>query len=500
MEWPWHGEAGTLDWSSDYPLHHACEEGDEQTAQSLLESGADVNELEPQRLWSPLQYAAGSGHLGACQLLIAAGASLLEEPPGDPPCTPLLLALNSGCWPLSRLLLTELRSRGQLVHAGRALFVQPAVGGPAADAPVVSPPVARATSLKPPPAAADGAAVPPLSATLAPSRYRSSPADAPDEESRHSGGRSVIVGPGYCITGGLAHACLLTSAVRTARDGVCVVNGLCLKRPPAKVYAQLLGGAHRLLESDNLGGTSELSEALSFELIARCFGPPHARLHATEREVQYFDSRGARTDYVAELFAAPCAVSVTRAYETIGGGVEGVAGTDGAGDGRGGGRGGDGGGRGGAGSAKPFELADAERLLRKKLAGVQATNRSNAEGWRVQLLHCWAQSARVARLVRLAHALLPRELRANTVVLVTVVQRDRYGLDHVIFGNEGLADGGVRRDRVPPYTPEVWRRQQQASWRAMLPLGAARRPNPRLERLGLSDLAVARTPRNVKTT
>ena len=58
------------------------------------------------------------------------------------------------------------------------------------------------------------------------------------------------------------------------------------------------------------GGASELSEALSFELIARCFGPQHAAL--------------ARTDYVAELFAAPCAVSVTRAYERLGPGEEGT--------------------------------------------------------------------------------------------------------------------------------------------------------------------------------
>jgi hypothetical protein len=72
------------------------------------------------------------------------------------------------------------------------------------------------------------------------------------------------------------------------------------------------------------GGASELSEALSFELIARCFGPQHAALARTEREVRYDNAHGARTDYVAELFAAPCAVSVTRAYERLGPGEEGT--------------------------------------------------------------------------------------------------------------------------------------------------------------------------------
>ena len=65
-------------------------------------------------------------------------------------------------------------------------------------------------------------------------------------------------------------------------------------------------------------------------------------------------------------------------------------------------------------------VAPPTQLLRKKLSGVNKTNASNMEGWRVQILHCWAQSGRVATLVRLAHAMLPRELRANTVVLITI--------------------------------------------------------------------------------
>ena len=69
-EWPWHGEAGTLDWSSDYPLHHACEEGDEQTAQSLLKSGANVNERTTGTGWSALHCAAERDNTDCIGLLL----------------------------------------------------------------------------------------------------------------------------------------------------------------------------------------------------------------------------------------------------------------------------------------------------------------------------------------------------------------------------------------------------------------------------------------------
>ena len=130
-------------------------------------------------------------------------------------------------------------------------------------------------------------------------------------------------------------------------------------------------------------------------------------------------------------------------------------------------------------------VAPPTQLLRKKLSGVNKTNASNMEGWRVQILHCWAQSGRVATLVRLAHAMLPRELRANTVCLVTVVLQDRFGLDRVIFGNQPMADlTAPLPERSPAaLTPERWRQEQrraeQQQWRALTPAGGGGPSRPR---------------------
>ena len=112
------------------------------------------------------------------------------------------------------------------------------------------------------------------------------------------------------------------------------------------------------------------------------------------------------------------------------------------------------------------------RLPAAQLAGVNMTNRTNREGWRVQILHVWAQSERVARLLRVAHALLSPELRARTVVCITVVRHDKYGLDRVIFGNVDMRSlAAPLLERLTPHDPQKWRREQQQQWRALTPLG-----------------------------
>ena len=114
---------------------------------------------------------------------------------------------------------------------------------------------------------------------------------------------------------------------------------------------------------------------LGGELVA-AFGRANANLRATEREIRYADRNGGRTDFLAECFDAPLAVSVTRIFERQGRGDD----------------------------ARPTSLADATQLLRKKLAGVNATNASNMEGWQRQILHVWAQSERASSLCRAARS------------------------------------------------------------------------------------------------
>ena len=60
-EWPWYGEAATLDWAADYPLHDAAEQGDATLVRALLHSRANPSLAEPQRGWTPLQYGAACG-------------------------------------------------------------------------------------------------------------------------------------------------------------------------------------------------------------------------------------------------------------------------------------------------------------------------------------------------------------------------------------------------------------------------------------------------------
>ena len=230
--------------------------------------------------------------------------------------------------------------------------------------------------------------------------------------------------------------------------------------PPARLLERLSAGTRRLLRANNLGGASELSEALSYEIVERCFGRGQVALAKTETEIAYMNSYGGRTDYLAYLYsqqsqrpaevrALPLGVSVTRAYERKGEGA----------------------------SAPRFELADAERLLRKKLGGIVETNATNMEGFTGQLLHAFAQTARVASLLRLAYHLLPQSYRANTVVLTTIVEADAFGLDRVIFANEELtALTEPLHERMAALDLAGLRRQRQQEWRAMAPLARTRRP------------------------
>eukprot|EP01108_Squamamoeba_japonica_P008380 TRINITY_DN744_c0_g1_i1.p3 TRINITY_DN744_c0_g1~~TRINITY_DN744_c0_g1_i1.p3 ORF type:complete len:118 (+),score=76.43 TRINITY_DN744_c0_g1_i1:55-408(+) len=82
-----------------------------------------------------------------------------------------------------------------------------------------------------------------------------------------------------------------------------------------------------------------------------------------------------------------------------------------------------------------FTLDDAEYLLRKKLYGV---NESSAHvitphQWRRQVLHIFVQRPAIADQLAFAYARLPLELRADTLVMCTVVPRQHRWL---FFGDK----------------------------------------------------------------
>lgn len=141
--------------------------------------------------------------------------------------------------------------------------------------------------------------------------------------------------------------------------------------------------AEKIMNVPNAGGNSVISEVLSYEMMQRCFG---ARLLKTEMEVDYIFDGGSITDYLCEMFGVMLGVSVTRAMKFQG----------------------------------EFTEEDAERLLNKKLKGVIQSTRNAIDHWQKQLLHVWATSHRVANIVSKVYSSVPENLKANTVVMVTI--------------------------------------------------------------------------------
>lgn len=149
--------------------------------------------------------------------------------------------------------------------------------------------------------------------------------------------------------------------------------------------------AQRVFKTENAGGSSELSEAFSMELLARTLG---ARLHKTEMELAYFTGDGSAskiTDYSIVLDGRVVGVSVTRACK----GWPPIAGS--------------------------YTVQDSLRLLSKKLLGVNESSRhvSNAD-WTKQMLHVFVADASYMAALNEAAALIPPALIANTVVLFTL--------------------------------------------------------------------------------
>lgn len=147
---------------------------------------------------------------------------------------------------------------------------------------------------------------------------------------------------------------------------------------------RLSDGARRCVDTPNAGGTSEWSEAVSFELLHHVYG---AQLLRTEMEIEY--RCGSKiTDYSIMLNGQHLGVSVTRAmaYNTV------------------------------------FTLAEAHRLLDKKLAGVIASTRGviKQHRWSRQILHVIAQHADYVPLLEQAYHALDDTLKHDTIVLITV--------------------------------------------------------------------------------
>lgn len=164
-------------------------------------------------------------------------------------------------------------------------------------------------------------------------------------------------------------------------NGAFVINQFQTPSSSYKYSAE----SQMILDSENAGGTSSNSEALSFEFFNQTL---KASLVATENELVKQFKDAPLTDFIIQVKDKTIGVSVTRGMLFA--------------------------------TAKHphFTEEDGKQLLEKKLKGVNAS--STAMKLERQILHVWAQSKAIASILKEVYESLPRELKSNTVVVVTV--------------------------------------------------------------------------------
>ena len=158
--------------------------------------------------------------------------------------------------------------------------------------------------------------------------------------------------------------------------------------------------AMRMLNCTNAGGSSDNSEALSFDILHRLFG---AELLKAEMEVKYVNSVGKKTDYLARIGNHKIGVSVTRAMEGT--------------------------------SSRGFFEKDAFTLLRKKLFDILVSTRwvVDEDAWERQILHVFVQNQEIQVICKHVYQSLHPIIRADTIVICTVA-----GNENWIFHNTKL--------------------------------------------------------------
>jgi hypothetical protein len=149
---------------------------------------------------------------------------------------------------------------------------------------------------------------------------------------------------------------------------------------------KLTSEANKIQNTPNAGGSSIVSETLSFEMMKKLF---NAQLLNCETEVTYFPEGGSITDYVIRLFDNVIGVSVTRAMKY---------------------------------DNSEFTIDDATFLLSKKLRGVQQSSRNSLVQWHKQILHVWLMNEQAANSMYAAWDKLNTNLKANTVLLITLAK------------------------------------------------------------------------------
>ncbi|KAJ6245545.1 hypothetical protein M0813_19964 [Anaeramoeba flamelloides] len=153
-------------------------------------------------------------------------------------------------------------------------------------------------------------------------------------------------------------------------------------------------GASKIRDSENAGGTSIISEAMSFEVLKKMI---NAKLLSTENEILYFPE-GKITDYAIKVtnheHSVTLGVSVTRAmkYKAI------------------------------------FQRSDAIRLLEKKLFGVICSSENASyPKFAKQILHIWSTDERTARILQdVYNNKISIQYKHNTILIITIAKNAKW--------------------------------------------------------------------------
>ena len=157
----------------------------------------------------------------------------------------------------------------------------------------------------------------------------------------------------------------------------------------------LTESAQQILEAENSGGSSEISEAFAMEVLARC---ESATLLKTETEIQYDPADSDKTDILVDIDTKKVGISVVRAFAFP--------------------------------ADRDYTLDDAAIIQRKLDSIIESSqNVSDADRWVKQSLVVMAYEQMHADVVEEYYASLPSETKADTVMYVIVTD----GMDDAIY-------------------------------------------------------------------
>ncbi len=160
--------------------------------------------------------------------------------------------------------------------------------------------------------------------------------------------------------------------------------------------SKLTVGAQKIINDGGGGGSSLLSKAFSFDMLARCEG---ATLLKSESEITYTDPAGKKTTMLVQIDGRKVGVSVTRAVSVPT-------------------------------ASDPYLLATAQAMLESYLQDIllSTANVAATDQWSKQILYVMAQSTSHADTIFLAWDQINATLKADTILIVTATEGDDTGL------------------------------------------------------------------------